>query len=100
MFQNAARTIFKPSIRKKFSALIIIVLTTIPLLVISQITHTVNFSSENLSFTDEVAANNNTYTKVKLFDFDLVSDTGKPALPVKSIKLIIPHGQTVDNISF
>ncbi|KUK59995.1 MAG: Uncharacterized protein XD81_0540, partial [Bacteroidetes bacterium 38_7] len=77
----------------------IIVLTTIPLLVISQITHTVNFSSENLSFTDEVAANNNTYTKVKLFDFDLVSDTGKPALPVKSIKLIIPHGQTVDNIS-
>jgi len=51
---------------KKFSVLIIIVFTTIPLLVMSQITHTVNFSSENLSFTDEVAANNNTYNQSKI----------------------------------
>ena len=68
-------------------------------MVISQISHTVNFSSKNLSFVDEVASNNITYTKIELSGFYQVSDTGKPSLPVKSIKLIVPHGQTVDNIS-
>ncbi len=68
-------------------------------MVISQVTHTVNFSSLNLSFNDEVAENSYRYTKVKLPDFNHVSDTGKPALPVKSIKLIIPPGEAVNNIS-
>lgn len=84
---------------EKFCLLILIVFVTIPLLVISQISHTVNFSSKNLSFVDEVASNNITYTKIELSGFYQVSDTGKPSLPVKSIKLIVPHGQTVDNIS-
>jgi len=84
---------------KNLRSSILVMIVMIPFLVASQINHTVQFSSNNILFTNEAAPDGNTYTKVSLPDFYQVSDTGKPALPVKYIKLIIPSGQTVDDIT-
>jgi hypothetical protein len=84
---------------KTFKLSVFLVLVTIPFLLISQINHTIQFSSDDISLIDEVASDGNNYTKVSLLDISQVDNVGKPSLPVKYIKLIIPLGQTVDNIT-
>jgi hypothetical protein len=62
---------------KKFKLSFFIVLITIPFLSLAQITHTVEFSSENIIFTDERADDGHTYTKVSLFDLSKTDEVGK-----------------------
>lgn len=82
---------------KKF--LLLIIISSIPSWVFSQISHAMHFSSSDLSIESIVAADNNTYSEIRVADFNYKSEPGMPALPVKQIKLVIPEGTTVDNIS-
>ncbi|HQH56864.1 MAG TPA: C25 family cysteine peptidase, partial [Candidatus Marinimicrobia bacterium] len=64
----------------------------------AQIKHTVSFSKSDLEIITEVERDGNTYAKVAFSSLQSTKDTGKPCLPVKYIKLIIPADQDVKNI--
>jgi hypothetical protein len=63
-----------------------------------QISHSVNFSSDKLSSTTEIAKNGTNYERITIEGFSLTNEIGKPSMPVKYISLIIPSNQDVDNI--
>ena len=66
----------------------------------TQITYTASFDINDLSFDEVKATDNNIYTKVKLASHDCYTiELGKPELPTRIIRLIIPSGQTVSNIN-
>lgn len=66
----------------------------------TQITYTTAFSTNDLSFDSIKAADSNVYTKVRLANnYNYTTDVGKPELPTHTIRLIIPFGKDVSNIS-
>ncbi len=79
--------------------LFLLITIALPLWGFPQISHTVHFSSNDLLIQSIVAADNNTYSEIRVANFNYNSEPGMPALPVKQIKLVIPEGTTVDNIS-
>ncbi len=65
----------------------------------AQIKHTVLFSKSDLEMITEVERDGNTYTKIAYNSMKSTKEIGKPCLPVKYIKLIIPAEQDVKNIT-
>lgn len=66
----------------------------------TQTTYTATFNSTDLSFDTIMAADSNIYTKVKLgYNPCYTTDLGKPELPMRTIRLIIPFGKAVSNIN-
>lgn len=83
--------------KKAFLSLIILLTA---LSAYTQSTHTTSFSINDLSFDIVKAADSNIYTIVKLANhYGHTSEEGKPELPINTIRLIIPFGQVVSNIS-
>lgn len=83
---------------KKALLTLIIVLTTLS--AHTQITYTASFSTNDLSIDTIKAADNNIYTKVKLANnYDYTEELGRPELPTRTIRLIIPFGQVVSNVN-
>jgi len=66
---------------------------------IAQVTHTVNFSFEELIVSEITGENSNTYTKLKYDELLPSDEIGKPELPIKFINLIIPIDQRVEEIN-
>jgi len=54
----------------------------------------------DLSISNITATDSNTYNNLNITKLYTLSDTGKPALPVKNIWLYIPDDEDVDNVSF
>ena len=65
----------------------------------SQISYTVNINTSDLSINNIIAKDGNTYSKINVEKLYSLNDTSKPSLPVKYIKLYIPDGKDVHNIS-
>lgn len=66
----------------------------------AQVTHTVNFSFEELILSEITGEDSNTYTKVEYDELQLTDAIGNPELPVKFINLIIPIDQKVREVNF
>ena len=66
--------------------------------ILSQVSHTVNFSNEKLNLSEVTGGDKANYTKVEFNDFQNTSEVGNPALPVKFVHLIIPSNQTAQSI--
>jgi hypothetical protein len=66
----------------------------------SQISYTVNINAADVSISSIAAADGDTYSNINIAKLYTSGDTGKPTLPVKYIRLYIPDGKDVDNISF
>ena len=67
----------------------------------AQEVYVVDFESNELLFENVLAADNNIYTKVMLDGIDeFTTESGKPMLPVKTIRLMIPFGKAVGGVSF
>ena len=78
---------------------LILIFLFFPIIAISQVTHTISFSSEDLSFSTKMEGGDN-YTIVSISDiFQNTEYEGKPLLPVKFVKLIVPFGQIVNGIN-
>lgn len=59
-----------------------------------------DFTSNRLLFDNVVADDNNTYTTIRLEGTDgFTSESGKPMLPSKTIRLMIPFGKSVSGVS-
>ena len=66
----------------------------------SQITHTIDFSINNLILDTITISTNTTYTTVKYSGLNnSMIDFGLPDLPVKTLHLIIPFGQDITSVS-
>ena len=70
-----------------------------PIHSISQVTHTVNFSYNDLSVSDITGEDSIVYSKVEYTDLQFNDELGAPNLPVKIIHLIIPSYQNVRSIN-
>ncbi|MGD0711734.1 MAG: C25 family cysteine peptidase [Bacteroidales bacterium] len=66
----------------------------------SQINYAVSINASSVSINTALAFDGNTYSNVNIANLYASGDTGKPTLPVKYIRLYIPAGKDVDNISF
>lgn len=51
------------------------------------------------TITDTLYKDSLTYNKVTINDCDLLSDVGKPVLPVKYVRLLIPSGKRATNVT-
>ena len=67
---------------------------------LGQVSHSVEFNRSKISFTSLTAEDGNTYDKLLLADLSQTDEFGKPLLPVKYVKLIIPSNQDVDRVIF
>jgi len=65
----------------------------------AQVTHTVNFSREELTLSDVVGDDSNLYTQVSYSDLQPTEELANPELPVKYIRLIIPNDQKLAEIN-
>ncbi len=65
----------------------------------SQVSHTVNFSEGKINLSELKAADQNNYVRVNFSDFRMSDEVGKPELPVKYIRLIIPSNQDVKSVN-
>ena len=62
--------------------------------------HTATYNANNLSFHSISAPDGNIYTKVLLSEIsDNIAEPGKPKLPVHTVKLMIPFGKEVSDIT-
>lgn len=62
--------------------------------------HTATYNANNLSFHSISAPDGNTYSKVLLSEIsDNIAEPGKPKLPVHTLKLMIPFGKEVSDIT-
>jgi len=66
----------------------------------SQINYTVALNTSDLSISTSMSTDGKIYNHVNVAKLYTSADTGKPELPVKYVKLYIPEGKDVDNISF
>ncbi len=64
----------------------------------SQLKHSVSFDKSDLEINTEVERDGNTYNKVIFSSMRETEEVGKPSLPVKYIKLIIPTDKDVQKI--
>lgn len=64
----------------------------------AQILHSVSFGRDNFSYSSKIARDSNSYDKITFKDLYQSGEAGKPELPVKHVKLLIPPDQEVDNI--
>jgi len=63
-----------------------------------QVSHTVSFSRSDLNFTKVKAEDGNFYEKVSIPDLSQTNEAGKPCLPVKYVRLIVPSDQDVESV--
>ncbi len=69
-----------------------------PFIVLGQVSHSVSFERSDMVLTKEIAENGITYSKVSIKDLLQTDEVGKPSLPVKCVKLIVPSDQPVEAI--
>lgn len=76
--------------------MLFILFTISPL--IGQISHSVSFSETDIVFKIVTGSDSVDYTKIEMGNLQFIDQTGKPELPVKYVKLIIPSDEDVNNI--
>lgn len=64
-----------------------------------QISRSISFPPGSLLLTNETAKDNNEYLHVSLASLQLTSEPGKPELPVKYLKLLLPPNTKVKDIN-
>jgi len=69
-----------------------------PAVLLAQIPHSVSFSRSNLVFSSVTAEDGITYEKVSLGDLQQTDEIGKPSLPVRYVRLIVPFNQDVEEV--
>lgn len=82
-------------LRVFFSAFLVLGMNTF---LLGQISHQNYFSRSDLNITTITAEDRNMYTKVSYADLQQMDELGKPCIPVKYIKLIIPSDQDMEKI--
>jgi hypothetical protein len=78
---------------------IVLASTIMPISLLCQITHTVEFPTGGLSLSTIFAEDSNYYSMVHLQDMPYTATQGNPRLPVRYVNLIIPADQSIDSIS-
>ncbi|HPR87312.1 MAG TPA: C25 family cysteine peptidase [bacterium] len=63
-----------------------------------QVTYSIHFNFDQVNFKAIDAKDGHTYDKVEYADIAATDDWGKPLLPVKYVKLIVPANEDVDSI--
>lgn len=76
--------------------MLFILFTISPL--IAQVSHSVSFLESDIAFKTVTGNDNIEYTKIKMGDLQFTDEIGRPELPVKYVKLIIPSDADVGNI--
>jgi len=76
-------------------ALLVLTMSTV---LLAQISHQNYFSRSDLNVTTVTAGDGNIYNKVSLADLQQMDELGKPYLPVKYVKLIVPSDQDVEKV--
>lgn len=71
----------------------------LPANLFSQITRTINFPINTFSLTGKTAADSNVYLHVSLSSLHWSSEAGKPRLPVKYLKFLLPPNTRVKDIT-
>jgi hypothetical protein len=66
---------------------------------ISQMSHKVNFLIDEIVLAKCKGEDGVVYDKIKLKDWDYIREIGKPELPIKIVRLLIPKDQDVDIVS-
>ncbi len=84
---------------KRFLTSLIVIICLAPSILKAQLSQTVHFESNDITFNDSLADDGNTYTSVNISELMSSNKEGNPRLPVKYLNLIIPPGQTIESIS-
>ena len=71
----------------------------IPCQIYSQLSQTLSFDIQTLTVEEKIAEDNKTYQHIKIGDLPVTGEPGKPALPVKVVKLLIPSNEEVSTIT-
>lgn len=81
---------------KIISIMLFILFTISPL--IAQVSHSVSFLESDIVFKTLNGGDSIDYTHIEMGSLQFIDETGKPQLPVKYVKLIIPPDEDVNNI--
>ena len=81
---------------KIISIMLFILFTISPL--IAQVSHSVSFLQSDIVFKTVTGGDSVDYTQIEMGSLQFIDKTGKPELPVKYVKLIIPSEEDVNNI--
>ncbi len=88
----------KQKVYRAFYLIVTFFLIGIPSISLGQISYSVNFSNLNPKFNSIIEEDGITYEAISLFNLRQSNEIGKPQLPVKYIRLIIPADKDVANI--
>lgn len=81
-----------------FKMVLLLMVGLCPGLIKAQLNHAVDFSINKLIINNEIAQDGKTYAKLYYPGLEKIEELGKPDLPVKYIKLIVPFGKEIDQI--
>lgn len=88
--------------KNAFLLCFIIILFLLPLsnyVLFAQISHSCNFSMSDLNIFEIIGKDNVQYKKVEYTNLQYTDEIGKPMLPIRYVKLIIPSDQDVAGIA-
>ncbi len=85
----------KPSI---YTVICFFFIAVTPFTVLGQVIHSVSFERSDIVLTKEIAENGITYGRVSISGLTQTDEVGKPSLPVKYVRLIVPSEQSVETI--
>ena len=98
---DMSHVIFKYICNREISAfklIWILFFCFLPEILICQVTHKINFSISEASFSTIEGEDNTQYDRISFVNARTIMDTGKPELPIRYIKLIVSPLQKVENI--
>jgi hypothetical protein len=67
-------------------------------IIYGQVSYSVDFSLNEVGFETVSAEDGNTYNKVEYTNLSVPDELGKPFIPVKYVKLLVPSAEDVDSI--
>lgn len=85
-------------INNSIKSLLIIIISLSTNLIFSQISGSISFSYNDITFQNDTYINDSIYIRIKMKNLRNLDSIGKPELPFKSLKFIIPYDMEVDNI--